>query len=230
MLFRSMTFAATIAAFALIAPANATTLVTGSNPLSGTSVAAEPWLAGTIVADTLDPYTISNASGTLSATVQSRVVLAVDGTYDFYWRITDVSFQPVAGFDGAALSISALRIGNFGASVVGDNANYRTDGLGEVAPSSALVFNPATNFVNFMFGNPVTAGETSYFMFLDTNATHYSRNALLDLASNQPISGEGSTFGPAGVPEPASWALMILGFGGIGAAMRRRARPAVRFG
>ena len=28
--------------------------------------------------------------------------------------------------------------------------------------------------------------------------------------------------GAAGVPEPATWALMILGFGGIGASMRRR--------
>ena len=33
----------------------------------------------------------------------------------------------------------------------------------------------------------------------------------------------------AGVPEPATWALMILGFGAIGGAMRRRAKTAVRF-
>ena len=29
-----------------------------------------------------------------------------------------------------------------------------------------------------------------------------------------------------GVPEPATWALMLLGFGGIGLAMRRRPGPA----
>jgi hypothetical protein len=29
------------------------------------------------------------------------------------------------------------------------------------------------------------------------------------------------------VPEPATWALMLLGFGGIGLAMRRRRRPAL---
>ncbi len=32
----------------------------------------------------------------------------------------------------------------------------------------------------------------------------------------------GGTLVPGGVPEPTSWALMILGFGGIGAVIRRR--------
>ena len=30
----------------------------------------------------------------------------------------------------------------------------------------------------------------------------------------------------AGVPEPASWALMLTGFGGLGAMLRARRRPA----
>jgi hypothetical protein len=34
-----------------------------------------------------------------------------------------------------------------------------------------------------------------------------------------PISG--------GVPEPASWALMIMGFGGVGALVRRRRNKSV---
>jgi hypothetical protein len=32
---------------------------------------------------------------------------------------------------------------------------------------------------------------------------------------------------PGGVPEPATWALMILGFGSAGAALRRRFQPAL---
>ena len=39
---------------------------------------------------------------------------------------------------------------------------------------------------------------------------------------------EFQAFGAA-VPEPASWALMILGFGAIGATLRRRRSAAVRF-
>lgn len=35
-------------------------------------------------------------------------------------------------------------------------------------------------------------------------------------------------FGPSGVPEPASWGLLIAGFGFVGASMRRRARNTPR--
>ena len=36
--------------------------------------------------------------------------------------------------------------------------------------------------------------------------------------------------GTLAVPEPASWALMIMGFGGVGAALRSRRRPALAAG
>ena len=35
--------------------------------------------------------------------------------------------------------------------------------------------------------------------------------------------------GSVGVPEPATWAMMILGMGAVGAGMRRRRRTAVRY-
>ena len=39
------------------------------------------------------------------------------------------------------------------------------------------------------------------------------------------VSGNASFLQSAAVPEPATWALMLMGFGGIGLAMRRRRRP-----
>ena len=52
----------------------------------------------------------------------------------------------------------------------------------------------------------------------------------LTYSGNNPVVG-GSYAGTAtitpAVPEPATWALMLLGFGGIGFAMRRRRNPAL---
>ncbi len=216
MLFRALAILALAAA-----PANAVTLVAGSNSLGGTTFAAEPDLGGVVQEDVIDSYTINGDSGTLSASVQSRVVLSNDGTYDFYWRIADIAFAP-SGAGGDAFGIGALRIGNFGGSVLGENANFRTDGPGNQGPNVALVFNPST--FNFNFAAALRSGATSYFMFLDTDATHYSRTGVLDLAANGAgaISNLGTTFGIGAVPEPSTWALMLFGFGAVGVALRRR--------
>jgi len=39
-----------------------------------------------------------------------------------------------------------------------------------------------------------------------------------------PLSGEAYVIGVASVPEPAAWALMLVGFGGLGAALRSKRR------
>ena len=46
----------------------------------------------------------------------------------------------------------------------------------------------------------------------------------VDFVQGQPFLAAVTTAG--GVPEPASWAMMLLGFGGLGAVMRRTRRPA----
>ena len=59
-------------------------------------------------------------------------------------------------------------------------------------------------------------------------------NAGLDLSQyslsvggvDSPLVPGGGGNGAGGVPEPATWGLMIVGFGGIGAAIRRRRRIA----
>jgi hypothetical protein len=55
-----------------------------------------------------------------------------------------------------------------------------------------------------------------------TPNTWYTFRYTASMATGGDISGTAS-FYP--VPEPSTWALMLLGFGGIGMAMRRRRRP-----
>ena len=89
-------------------------------------------------------------------------------------------------------------------------------------PSQTTV--PTTNGDNFL-GLRVTVGGDNYYGFAyTTNATLNSYG--FETAANTGITA--TTAIPA-VPEPASWALMIVGFGTIGTAMRRRQRVRTAF-
>jgi hypothetical protein len=111
-------------------------------PLPGTTVAADPSLAGTIVQDVLSPFTMTTPTGVTTGEIQSRVVLAVDGTYDFYWRVFNDSTS--------AGDIGFFRTGDIESPTY--DANYRIDGLGDLAPVSAFLFSsPNPGFINFAF-------------------------------------------------------------------------------
>jgi hypothetical protein len=79
------------------------------------------------------------------------------------------------------------------------------------------------------------ASGTEYNLFAD-DAVHYelytavngswSNHSYGTIAMAQTFQG-GFDRDSLGVPEPASWALMILGFGGVGAVLRRRHARAV---
>jgi hypothetical protein len=107
-------------------------------------------------------------------------------------------------------------------------------GVGTVSgPGFNWVFNDViftTGGLHFDFNGVVfTAGPSLYNLFSDLGGTN---NAAL--ASNDPlVPGRVDTFGvgtiTAAVPEPSTWAMMILGFAGMGfLAYRRKSRPAFR--
>ncbi|WP_229220078.1 PEP-CTERM sorting domain-containing protein [Rugamonas fusca] len=213
-----------LAAAAVLAAAQSAVAVTlpvnTFTTLPGTTVAAEPQLAGVVLEDQVQAFSFNNGSGMVSGTVQSRVVRSsVDGTLDFYWRV--ISDRSSAG------NIDSFRLGRFVAPEY--NGNWRSDGLGSVAPDAAYHFGvPSTAYVNFLFGHtqgdPTLApGSESYFMLLDTTATSYAKTALYDMtvAGSGYISDSYATFAPA-VPEPSGYAMLLLGLAGVGMAAARR--------
>ncbi len=65
------------------------------------------------------------------------------------------------------------------------------------------------------------SGGAGFLGFVGGGITGFEISSDVDFAFGD--------FYTAGVPEPATWAFMILGFGLVGAAMRRRQKAAVRF-
>jgi len=108
----------------------------------------------------------------------------------------------------------------------GDNLNpfkfgdgNASGGMGPQTTTGGYYLNAATSFANsgvftsnFTFASPVTLKA---FIF-DDNLSDNSGGISLNIARTPDTA----------VPEPASWAMLIAGFGLIGAVMRRRRRAA----
>jgi len=192
--------------------------------LPGTTSAAQPALAGTVLADVqthwesaIDPmYGFPGAEGEL----YSRVVRQDGtGTLDFYWRIT-VEPPSYPNFVPQQLAITGLSLANFltGASF---DANYRTDGVGTTAPSGAFSTN-AGSFSYTFSSQSFGPGSQSYFLLLHSNATTYDQSAFATLGVTTV-----STFAPtAPIPEPETWMLLAGGLAALGLARRRLASKA----
>ena len=81
----------------------------------------------------------------------------------------------------------------------------------------------------FVFAPSGTDSLYSVVQFNDFNyATHHQDNyAFFNLGIEHVQVSRGGAPNPSGAPEPAVWALMLLGFGGAGAMLRRRREVAL---
>lgn len=199
--------------------ANAVLLNPGDiTALPGTTAAAEPQLAGVVLVDEIVPFSFTS-DGFISGTVQQRIVRSdADGTLDFYWRVfNDINSQAAIG---------SFRIGDFYAPEY--NANWRIDGLGDVAPDSAHRFTGINDAsVNFLFSNGLLPGTSSNFFFFDTTATDYAMTAQFDLTGTGigGISDLYAAYSPVSkIPEPSVIAILALGLISMGLGMNRRSQ------
>ena len=99
---------------------------------------------------------------------------------------------------------------------------------------AATLPNSTVQIVNLLTGSPLSviqsAGPSANSLTFTTGllnpGTTYRFQYTVAMGSPGDISGN-AAFYTAAVPEPAAWALMLLGFGGIGVMLRRRRRPAL---
>jgi hypothetical protein len=199
-------------------------------PLPGTTSAAEPNLAGPIIADQIIPFTgLDNGTGgiAITGTLQDRVVReTLTGDLDFYGHIT------ITDFGNNLAAIDSIGMGSFAGFNV--NANFRTDGLGVQGPNAASRSNDGSE-VAWFFESPLRLGATggaseSLFFFAQTDATSFDNNgsarivaySLLNGGIDPTINLTGIYEPVVGVPDASSCSmLLVLALGALGAVKGR---------
>ena len=152
--------------------------------------------------------------------------------------------------------ISSFSSAEFSASYPGTNPDYyarfrlRTDGAGEITQYSIRVsaissysgpltadFTVPTNIQLFADSTTSLSAASLLFSVMNTSrrgTSDFGGLICTSVAQNcgggftsAPVGGSGGGGAASAVPEPASWLLMILGFGLIGSARRRQIRKPI---
>ena len=139
-----------------------------------------------------------------------------DNNQDWSWTHGIIA----AGFTTASLSVSAFDV---------DFSSGETDNIYAMDSGNWVFLGALTGSDgNWEYGNAFALGSN----FFDDIATGLQVRIDIDATNDgwvvtlgkSVLTTDGSTLPPPmpGVPEPSSWAMMIAGFGLVGASMRRR--------
>lgn len=102
-----------------------------------------------------------------------------------------------------------------------DNPNFSGDQFYEVLLNGSSIYNGATTS-----GQPFTAITTNPFELVLGDLYSLSFHGLT-FSGDQTAYIDDVRLSIAAIPEPSSWAMMLLGFGAVGFAMRGRRRGAI---
>ncbi|HEY0445691.1 MAG TPA: PEPxxWA-CTERM sorting domain-containing protein [Allosphingosinicella sp.] len=218
----SMVFAA--------APAQAIVILAGTQGNIFTPFAAIAATQGTQIAFT----SVTGSALTFNATMNAAVYRNDLGTLDFYYQV----FHNGAGSTGSNDEITGFTAANFNGFLVdGYVAGLDPDsggpfvavnnGTPAIGSTTTVGRSPSGNVIETDFHgagsgfnvNGLIEGENSATYIFRTNAESFQVGTfgVIDGSTLQ-----GLAFAPGGIPEPATWLMMIGGFGMVGAAMRRR--------
>jgi hypothetical protein len=142
------------------------------------------------------------------------------------------------GFSGTlSQSVSGLTIGqtydlsfDWAAGELADRTGFDTDQL-----TGSITGAGTVNFATALYTNTAGAGQPGSFSGWSKVDVTFKADATTEVISFLSVGTPAANLPPVSfldgvsltsVPEPAAWGLMLLGFTGLGAAVRRRRRPA----
>jgi hypothetical protein len=204
-------FAAAAVLFAAAAPATAGTLYQSLPDLT-----VDPVVAGYCSScNAFLPYRIYDTFTLAADSTIRSVTFALDTSF-YAGNSVDVGFfNLAAGLPGSSIASYTFTPAQFTSSFDVPTASERSRSLVTVAIPDLML---AAGSYDISFFN---AGGLSIPGYAKTGGTLYQSGNFFDPAGFKP--NQSAAFSVSGaVPEPASWALMIAGFGLVGAGMRRR--------
>ena len=189
-----------------------------------------------------------------SSSFYRRSVIAVGGMAAALFLSSQALAQTYNGtlnIDGLNSTYSITTDGTLGALTGGNISSWAvnmsssagvvtfTNGPGSIvfsgsalsATSTDLLFDYGVSGVNYLI---FCSFNCRHFLDFETNdgfpdsaAMRFDNGAVVRVAQTgiQSIASRPGTIGA--VPEPSTWAMMLLGFGGVGVALRRRRRSTV---
>lgn len=136
-------------------------------PLSGTTAAQDPSLAGSVIVDRMVPFGVLTGAPGVHGKVQMRVLRGSSGMLDFYWRVlVDAN---------STGSVDQFAVRNF--PKLGYDTGWRLDALPGVAPANVVGGSgtgPAAWVIGYQFATPIAPGQTSRFIYLRTRDHNFA--------------------------------------------------------
>ena len=194
--------------------------------------------------DTFHPgYSSLNFTG--DSFVNQRACCGDEGAGPQFFKIGSMTYFNGTSDNGTLIYGATLHVDVSDASVLGPGGSHLpaditgfdldmaflatlNTGLGAARDSDFLVF-PGLDATFNVYENGTATIDFYTALFGDPQMTFETFDNLVGggfigagVSDPDPIGG--------GVPEPAVWAMLLLGFGGVGAALRQRRRPWFAFG